>query len=217
LQHFDLYKGFAKKENSTKQPSSGTLTLAVQGYFKEPCSILNPVLNIERLSSDAVPYDYNYARYTEGNRYYFIEDWVWVNGLWEVHMKEDVLGTWKDVIGAQTEYILRTDSSNNPLNFDGAITDGMYPATTNFSIDRVGFRTPFINDISDGTYVLGIISNESNKFTVGWLFLPHINVYPKKAVYGLYSTLCPTYFYRVPNCTLYFARCGRKSFAYHWI
>ena len=106
MQHFNLYKGFAKKENSTKQPASGTLTLGVQGVFKEPCSVLNPVLRIERFALDAVPYDYNYARYVDGNRYYFIEDWVWADGLWEVHMKEDVLATFKTAIGNQSEYVL---------------------------------------------------------------------------------------------------------------
>ena len=156
-----FFSGFAKKENSTARPS-GTVDMSLQGILKEPCSVMTPVIKIERLEYDANPCVYTYAIIPNFRRFYFVEDWVWVNGLWEVHMKEDVLATWKDVIGAQTEYILRTDSSNNPLNFDGAITDGMYPATTNFSIDRVGFRTPFINDIADGTYVLGIISNESN-------------------------------------------------------
>lgn len=160
MQHFDLYRGFAKKENSTKQPSSGTLTLAVQGYFKEPCSILNPVLKIERLSSDAVPYDYNYARYTEGNRYYFIEDWVWVDGLWEVHMKEDVLATFKTAIGNHSEYVLRTDSTTN---FNGEITDTTYPATTDVISESYSLSNIFTTDITVGCFIVGIISGGSSQ------------------------------------------------------
>ena len=160
MQHFNLYKGFAKKENSTKQPASGTLTLGVQGVFKEPCSVLNPVLRIERLALDAVPYDYNYARYVEGNRYYFIEDWVWADGLWEVHMKEDVLATFKTAIGNQSEYVLRTDSTTN---FNGEITDTTYPATTDIVSESYSLSNVFTTDLTVGCYIVGIISGGSSQ------------------------------------------------------
>ena len=160
MQHFNLYKGFAKKENSTKQPASGTLTLGVQGVFKEPCSVLNPVLRIERLALDAVPYDYNYARYIEGNRYYFIEDWVWADGLWEVHMKEDVLATFKTAIGNQSEYVLRTDSTTN---FNGEITDTTYPATTDIVSESYSLTNIFTSDLTVGCYIVGIISGGSSQ------------------------------------------------------
>ena len=160
MQHFNLYKGFAKKENSTKQPASGTLTLGVQGVFKEPCSVLNPVLRIERLALDAVPYDYNYARYVEGNRYYFIEDWVWADGLWEVHMKEDVLATFKTAIGNQSEYVLRTDSTTN---FNGEITDTTYPATTDIVSESYSLSNIFTTDLTVGCYIVGIISGGSSQ------------------------------------------------------
>lgn len=160
MQHFNLYKGFAKKENSTKQPASGTLTLGVQGIFKEPCSVLNPVLRIERLALDAVPYDYNYARYVEGDRYYFIEDWVWADGLWEVHMKEDVLATFKTAIGNQSEYVLRTDSTTN---FNGEITDTTYPATTDIVSESYSLTNIFTTDLTVGCYIVGIISGGSSQ------------------------------------------------------
>ena len=160
MQHFNLYKGFAKKENSTKQPTSGTLTLGVQGVFKEPCSVLNPVLRIERLTLDAVPYDYNYARYVEGNRYYFIEDWVWADGLWEVHMKEDVLATFKTAIGNHSEYVLRTDSTTN---FNGEITDTTYPATTDIVSESYSLSNIFTTDLTVGCYIVGIISGGSSQ------------------------------------------------------
>ena len=158
MQHFTLYKGFAKKENSTKQPGSGTLTLGVQGIFKEPCSILNPVLKIERLALDAVPYDYNYARYIEGDKYYFIEDWVWADGLWEVHMKEDVLATFKTAIGSQQEYILRTDSTTN---FNGDILDATYPSTTDIVSSTQEVASPFAPaSITSGCFIVGILSGD---------------------------------------------------------
>ena len=97
---------FSKRENSTKR-FSGTVDMSLQGILKEPCSIMNPVIRIERLENDINPCIYTYATITSFRRFYFVDDWVWADGLWEVHLREDVLGTWKEAIGQQTEYILR--------------------------------------------------------------------------------------------------------------
>lgn len=160
MQNLYLYKQFAKKENSTKVPPSGTLTLALQGILKEPCSIMTPVIKIERLPTDAIPGDYTYARWVEADRYYFIEDWVWVNGLWEVHMKEDVLATFKTDIGNSTEYVLRTDSTTD---FNGEITDTTYPATTDIVSESYSLSNIFTTDLTVGCYIVGIISGGSTQ------------------------------------------------------
>ena len=160
MQNLYLYKQFAKKENSTKVPSSGTLTLALQGILKEPCSIMTPVIKIERLPTDAIPGDYTYARWVQADRYYFIEDWVWVNGLWEVHMKEDVLATFKTEIGNSTEYVLRTDST---IDFNGEITDTTYPATTDIVSESYSLSNIFTTDLTVGCYIVGIISGGTSQ------------------------------------------------------
>lgn len=149
---------FVKKENSTKQPTSGGL--AVMGVLKEPCSIMNPVIKIERLANDAVPSTYTYAYIAKFSRYYFIEDWVWADGLWEVHMKEDVLASFKTAIGNQSEYILRTDSTTN---FNGEITDTTYPATTDIVSTTYSLTNIFVTDLSVGCYIVGIISGGSSQ------------------------------------------------------
>ena len=156
--HLNLYKQFAKKENSTKQPTSSTLTLGIQGILKEPCSIMTPVVKIERLTSDAMPFDYTYAKWVEAGRYYFIEDWVWQDGLWEVHMKEDVLATFKTEIGAETEYVLRTDSTTD---FNGEITDTTYPCTTDIETHSYAIPNVFTTDVYVGCFIVGIISGNS--------------------------------------------------------
>lgn len=160
MQNLYLYKQFVKKENSTKVPSSGTLTLALQGILKEPCSIMTPVIKIERLPADAIPGDYTYARWVQADRYYFIEDWVWVNGLWEVHMKEDVLATFKTPIGNSTEYVLRTDSTTD---FNGEITDTTYPATTDIVSESYSLSNIFTTDLTVGCYIVGIISGGTSQ------------------------------------------------------
>lgn len=146
--------GFSKRENSTKR-FSGTVDMSLQGILKEPCSIMNPVIQIERLENDINPCIYTYATISSFRRMYFVDDWVWVNGLWEVHLREDVLGTWRDVIGQQTEYVLRTDSTEN---FNGDITDTIYPATTDCDSIMTFANSAFTSDIMSGCYIVGIIS-----------------------------------------------------------
>lgn len=116
---------------------------------------MTPVVKIERLTNDALPFDYTYARWVEADRYYFIEDWVWQDGLWEVHMKEDVLATFKTQIGAETEYVLRTDSTTN---FNGEIIDTTYPATTDIVTNSYSLSNIFTTDLTVGCYIVGIIS-----------------------------------------------------------
>lgn len=151
--NLNLYS-FAKKDNSTKQPTLETAKL-VQGILKEPCSIMTPVVKIERLPNDAMPFQYTYAKWVEAQRYYFIEDWTWVDGLWEVRMKEDVLATFKTQIGNTTEYVLRTDST---VDFNGEITDTTYPATTDIVSESYSLNNIFTTDLTVGCYIVGIIS-----------------------------------------------------------
>ena len=149
-----LFSSFSKKENSTKKPT-GTVDKRVTGYLKEPCSLSNPVFKIERLTQDASPADYTYAIIPAFHRFYFVEDWIWADGLWECHMSVDVLATYRDIIGASSEYVLRTDSTTN---FNGEITDTMYPATTDFSMRETYAPSVFSSDLTVGCYIVGIIS-----------------------------------------------------------
>ena len=149
-----FFSNFRKRENSTKRPS-GTVDLSLNGYFREPCSVENPVFKIERLDADACPETYIYAIIPRLGRFYFVTDWVWVDGLWECHLQEDYLATWKTYIGATSAYIERSASEYN-----GAIIDRMYPATTNFNTEAVALTSGY-NGVapSGGCFVLGIINN----------------------------------------------------------
>lgn len=149
-----LFSSFDKKQNSTKKPV-GNVDLSVTGTLKEPCSISNPVFTIKRLSPDAAPQIYTYAIVPAFQRFYFVEDWLWNNGVWECHMTVDVLATFKDAIGLQTEYVLRTDST---LDFNGDICDTIYPATTDYTTQETYASNVFPTDISIGCYIVGIIS-----------------------------------------------------------
>ena len=156
----DFYSTFEKKTNSTKQPS-GTAALSLEGNMIIPSSVLHPVFQIKRLAADACPEVYVYAVIAAFNRYYFVRDWVWVDGLWEVRMDCDVLASWKTYIGDLEEYILRTDSTSNPSDYNPLITDVMYPATTDYVVDEENITSAFSDTISTGCYIVGIISGGS--------------------------------------------------------
>lgn len=148
---------YAKKRNSTAFPqnSSGT-NYPIQ--LKEETSILNPVITCAR--NDVRLFNYVYLpSYT---RYYFIDDWIYLNGIWEGHLSLDVLASYKTDIGAMSCYIERSAS-----NYDGTIIDTLYPGKTNFQNRLVSLSAPWINVApSGGTYVIGII-NGANTSRVG--------------------------------------------------
>lgn len=150
-----LYSGFRKRENSTKVPLVSDATRTVNGYLREPCSIMNPVFKIERFPSDASPQSFNYAYIGEFSRWYFVRDWTWDRGLWQCSLEVDVLASFKTDIGNSQAYIDRC-----AYEYDGAITDKRYPATTDFDTERVNLASSW-NGIapSGGCYVLGIICN----------------------------------------------------------
>lgn len=154
----DFFSGFRKRENSTKVPLVSDATRTLTGYLKEPCSIMNPVVKIERPLSDAAPYSYTYAYIGEFARWYFVTDWVWSEGVWECRMKEDVLGSFKTDIGNTTAYIERSAS-----DYNGEIIDKVYPATTGFSTTVVNLSSPWYGVApAGGSFVVGVISKASS-------------------------------------------------------
>lgn len=150
----NLWSEFFKRENSTKLPVV-TADKVLTGYLKEPCSVENPIFKIERLPTDICPEIYVYAYIQTFSRYYFVDDWIWVDGLWECHLKEDYLGSWKTQIGLTEAYIERSAEAFNPT-----IQDKLYPTNTDFEVTNVDLDSMYYRVApSGGCYVLGIINN----------------------------------------------------------
>ena len=91
-----LLYNFAKRKNSTKQPDPTTAT-TISCQLKDAAAVMNPVLQFNPATSGfSTPFNpsqYNYAHLPLFSRYYFIDDWVWLNGLWECHLTVDVLAS----------------------------------------------------------------------------------------------------------------------------
>lgn len=151
---------FSKDQKSTARPSSGGTSKTVR--LKDGCSILRPVLMMNRASYD---HDWNYVYISDFGRYYRVTDTVYDNAICEVHLNVDRLASWKTQIGSSSQYVVRSASS-----YDGLIIDRLYPLKAyeqeNISRDG-GFPT-----IQAGTFVLGVQSVEASIGAVAYYAVP---------------------------------------------
>ena len=114
-----LYK-FNKRPNSTAVPTALTPVQNFNAAFmKNASSIINPVLTLQK---GLDPNGYNYAYIQEFDRYYFIDDIVYVLGAWQVSMSVDVLASFRSGLLATSQYVRRSASS-----YDRNIIDSIYP------------------------------------------------------------------------------------------
>lgn len=155
-----VFYSFTKRQNSTKQPDPSTGKY-ITCQLKDETSFLNPVLKISKdiVSGAFSPDLYNYVSIPYWQRYYYITDWQYLNGIWECSLTVDPLASFKTEIGNTSSYILRSDNQ-----FNGAIADSFYPSTTNVNISRVPVACSW-NGVapSGGTYVLGCINYQDKK------------------------------------------------------
>lgn len=157
--------GFQKKKNSTEQPALNTGDV-FDMKLKEETSVLNPAIIInpssQGMPSPFTPSYYTYAYIQKFERYYFVSDWQYINKMWVAYLTEDVLASFKTVIGTESFYIERSASSYN-----GDITDNLYPAKTDAVITSATIATDW-NGVapSGGSYILGVI-NYQNSSHVG--------------------------------------------------
>lgn len=144
----NLYS-FKKKRNSTAIPSdSGTVTNCA---LKSSTSVTAPVIELD-LGRAFNPVPFNYARISAFERYYYITDWQYVNGLWIAYLQVDVLASFKDEIGASTQYIARSSAL-----YDGTIIDSLYPADTQTSVITTTATAKWMTTLNNGFYVLGVV------------------------------------------------------------
>lgn len=143
----NVFSGFNKKPNSTKQPTGGRQIVCT---LKDNCSILNPVFMLTGYNLAD-----NYVQW--GSRYYFINDIVILtNDTAEYHCSTDVLATYKSAIAASSQYILRSASE-----FDGSIADSFYPMKALKNTARSSQANGFIFPQA-GTFVFGIQGQSNN-------------------------------------------------------
>ena len=145
---------FTKRTNSTALPPSGATTKSCQ--LKDETSMIAPTLVIKGVPANWSPI-WNYARIPAFNRYYFINDWRWLNGVWECDCVVDVLASFKTQIGNLSEYVLRSSFESN-----GQVVDMQYPTTAETRVAAEMLTNRFQSVFAGGYYVLGVISNDTS-------------------------------------------------------
>ena len=138
---------FAKRDNSTKQPSGSGTTLS--GTLKYPSSILRPVVEFSAPVSN--PSGFNYAYIAEFSRYYWITDWTFDRGFWIASMNVDALATYKSEIGSSSQYVTRSSASYN-LN----ISDSKYPTLAYSTVSNEYFSNLHNEFTNGGSFVIAI-------------------------------------------------------------
>ena len=153
----ELWK-ISKKTNSTMSPVKAA-DAVYQCVSNDTLDVLAPVLPLN-IGAGTYPAQYNYAHIAVFDRYYFITNWTFQNGLWYAAMTIDVLASWKAEIGAQTLYVERSAS-----DFTGTIPDMTYNRTADFTVTKIPFTLKNadqaawnITGMTDtGSFVVGIV------------------------------------------------------------
>jgi len=153
-----FYPNFSKRPNSTEQPPQA-LAVSVQCQLKDETSFLRPSLKIVNQLTAGVfsPDAFTYAYIPQWRRYYYVQDWTYINACWECTLMVDVLASFKTEIGLTSAYVVRSATA-----YDGNIIDTLYPANTNYDIVKTNVATSWYNVApSGGTYVIGCINNQT--------------------------------------------------------
>lgn len=186
----DLYN-IKKKPNSTARPDNSNTTgghkVYSDCYAKDDTSVISPVIIIK--DSIATLCQYNYAYIQDWRRYYFITDIVLQEGgLCELHLKADVLASFRPQIGQSYQYVLRSASS-----YDGKIVDHYYPTKTDTDFDYNVLKVTYNNidydcrdmvsmtyvsnyynaTIAQGEFVIGVIG--ANDTGISYYVLSYTN------------------------------------------
>lgn len=139
----------SKRVNSTEIP---TMTASYNCTLKEGCSVISPVIIIDR---KVVGHSYNTAYIADFGRYYWIRDIVYENARQYFYLECDVLASYKSAIGGSSVYVTRSAS-----DYNGYIVDNMYPVTNEVSVALDRLKT--FDAITAGvTYVVTIVGNDA--------------------------------------------------------
>lgn len=145
----ETYSGFSKKHNSTKRPSgSGTVRSVT---LKENTSVIAPHFILRNGSwSD------NYLKW--GSRYYYIEDIISLSNYQKEYVcRVDSLATFKDAIGASSQYVLRSSYEYSPY-----VPDGKYPVKADAVLNKTLLSNLAFTSVKDGTYIIGILAGTTS-------------------------------------------------------
>lgn len=149
----------SKKHNSTLHPTDSDSPSDYACELKADCSIITPVIMLQLPLTTTTHLKKNYCYIATFNRYYYITDWFFTDGLWNAALKCDVMATYKTQIGSESQYILRASNS-----YDANVVDTLYPAKVGTTLKRTtgtwaDSSWTYSPESGNGSYIVGIINN----------------------------------------------------------
>ena len=170
------FSSLNKRLNSTKQIAMSETYYCV---FKNGCDMINPTLLLE-LNQETFP---SYTAFQIGTKYYNVQTIRSVREhLFEIDGHIDVLATYKNAIGATTEYIIRSASA---YNLD--IIDSKYPTFGVTNISEQEFNTLHSSFTNGGCFVVGI-ANGVNVESAGVTYYVLNNITMTRLLHFMYGT-----------------------------
>lgn len=150
---------FEKDRISTKQPADLTVSLTESVTLKEGSSVLSPTLLLDFPVNS--PVAWNYAYIQDFFRYYFVENWTNIRGtLWEVSLRVDVMGTYKNAIGTSYQFIERCAGAS-----DLTLVDSLAVGRTTVSTSRTVENSPW-NVTTGDSFVVEISGTGTSLFYI---------------------------------------------------
>lgn len=137
-----------KESNSTQRPEGPGYRCTCN--LNSPCDIMEPVFVLEA-DPNVEWLLYNYIQCNEFGRYYWIDKWVWNNGMWDAHCHIDALASWRNEIGDSEQYVLRSAAGYDPM-----VVDTLYPLSSRCLVEQ-SYTTWNIPKDPSGSYVIGIV------------------------------------------------------------
>lgn len=144
---------FAKRKNSTKQPTGGT---TVNVTLKEPCGISSP-----SFVSASIPESVKYIE--AWGRYYFVSEVTHDGPEIIISCTPDVLATYKSNIGALSADVEYTSSSTNIL-----INDPRNKPTEQIdeSLSAIFDLTSYNFTLSPSTFIVGTVTDSGLRYCI---------------------------------------------------
>ena len=144
------FYSFSKRNKSTKTVSNNAQYTELDLILKDACSMLRPVF---LLQTD--PSSYNYFYVVPWDRYYFISNIDFYEGMYEVGGVEDCLASFKTDIGSSTALILYATGASNDL------PDTRIPVQATVTISKSQTNPPWAPTQAPALTVLGITGKGS--------------------------------------------------------
>lgn len=144
--------------NRVDKTSYLTSIETLTGTLREPSSIINPSITIQRTN---VP-NYNYAYIAQFNRYYFIAP----NGitsvgknLWKIDLQCDVLMSYKTAIGNLSAVVGRQENNYNADLVDPQLPVEKEPDISFVAIASSAFNNTDATPLDNDSFILTVIGN----------------------------------------------------------